>query len=537
MAGTGDGPTRNNRAASPLVAKLLKLTLFIGITGALLYGLLSLVPPQYKSVATLQIEGRAGVTVDKPVTRAMSALTSLSNIRSFVEQQALADGNNIAAASSRTGPLQRVLILLGVADDPARTPEDERALVKFGKNLSVQAGAASQTIEIGVRSFDPQEAARLANLYAQSYVAGLEVRPTSRPSDRATEQRAGEISHLRDLIVERQSKLAALRADIRLNPYSPPVRRDKNLDGAVVHGPGVERGEKVRLSLDQLSQLTAQLILAKADREQAELRATLVHDMLKADGRIERTGTVLNTGLAQKLLLRRARMEQKRSDLLIAMLPSHPQVRRLNRSLSALRVEIEAETRKAVASLDNEVLIAAAREDSLRQSLLKLKSQSMTEANVPLGARVDAERYGEQPPVAPRIEKITAMKALIAESRRQLTRAQASADKPLEEAARSTGEAISAKIISAAIVSSQPVFPKKEPITLLGMLAALVLGLVSLLFGRNERDRGAAGAGDEVSVRGESETACNLLKRDEETVRGSGRATPVVFGTRPAPQS
>ena len=448
-------------------------------------------------------------------------------LRSFLDLHSLSDDPAFNGAASRQGPLKRVLIMLGLSDDPAKIPASTRILANLQENLSIVKGTAPQTLKIAMRSINAKAAARLANQYAQNYITRLEAqnRPRSSvPSSMAmsNDAQAGLLLGLRDLLAASEARLATLRQVMRLNPFAAPA--------PMVREPAIVRETQTRgngkLTLEQLSQITAQLILARADREQAELRAKLVRDMLVDDGRIESTSSVLNSGAVQTLLLKRARMEQKRSDLSIKLLPSHPQMRRLNRELVALGFKIKGETTKAVANLENEVLIASAREDSIKLSLDEQKQTSASDGNSGQVSRPLEVQNAQPITIDPRIAQMAMIKGLLADNRRKLMMVKAQADSRSNNEQTSVKAPAKATVVSPAIASNIPVFPKKTPITLLGMLAALLLLLVSMIF----CNKGNAQARDEV----EQSNPHPHAKASKSGTKNNAEKSAMGFGAKPA---
>ena len=521
MAGYGNEQTGHEQKPPALSARLLKLGLFVGITGALLYSLLSLVQPQYRSATTLYIEGpkESSATL---VRREVKSLSSELMLRSFLDLHSLSDDPAFSGGASRQGPLKRVSIMLGLSNDPAKVPVNKRVLENLQENLSVSKGVDPQTIKIAMRSIDAKEAARLANQYAQNYIARLEAQNAPRSSTVSNDAQAGLIVGLRDKVAASEARLAILRQDMRLNPFTAPAPMAR--ESVIVREPQTQETNK--LTLEQLSQITAQLILARADREQAELRAKLVRDMLVDDGRIESTSTVLNSGVVQTLLLKRARMEQKRSDLTVKLLPSHPQMRRLNRELVALGFAIKGETTKAVANLENQVLIASAREDSIKKSLEEQKQSSASNDNGEQASRLLEVQRTQPIAIDPRIAQKEMIKGLLTDNRRKLMMVKAQADTSSKNEQTSVKVPAKATVVSPAIASSIPVFPKKKPITLLGMLAALILGLVSMIFGK----KGKVQTRDEV----EQSNTHTSAKASKSGAKNSAEKSAMDFGAKPA---
>ena len=388
MLDNGDKLVTSAKTSQGLASALAKLSVFVAITGLLLYGVLSLVKPQYRSVAQLYIEQGNGQTASRArskrlVAREMRALKSKALMNTVIANNGLVNDPEFNGSLARKGPLQRVSIMLGLSSDPLNLPQGKRLLSAFADKLGLKRGGDPQTIKIVIRSTDPEKSARLANDYAGTYISSLERRTRKvEPTPNAVRSDRSEtalILRLRNKIGTGEGELEALRYDIRAHPFKQAELLQSS-DKNIAVDPSLSAA--AQLDKEQISQLTTQFILAKADREQAELRAKLVSEMLTNTGEIHSTGTVLNAGLVQRLLIKRSRMERRVADLEVSLLPSHPQLKRLNREMAALQAQIRSEARKAVANLESEALIAAVREKSLKTSLDKLQSAAKPAATV-----------------------------------------------------------------------------------------------------------------------------------------------------------
>lgn len=367
---------------------------------------------------------------------------------------------------------------------------------------------------IAIRSSNSQKSARLANDLAGSYINMLRTRSSTQGVSDANHPQSALISTLRDKIVAGEARLASLRADLRDNPPKMPSAELAQLQGED------EAVTNVQIGKEQLSRLVSQHILAKADREEAELRAELVRDMLASTGELNSTRTVLNSGLIQKLLIKRSRMERKVADLEVTLLPSHPQLKRLHREMSALQTQIKTEAQKVVANLEDEAKIAAVRENSLKDSLAQLQNTQENTAVERRAASVASPVIADD-----RSKQLDSLQRVVGDDRLKLAALQATLTAKIERAGLSVMPLIKATIITRAVAVSVPVFPKKEPITLLGMLASFCLGLVVLLFGNKK-----AGKGGNAVDRSAFDKA---VSAKQVTPKRSGLQSAGSFGAKP----
>ncbi len=488
-SGAGAGPrgARGHRAGS-----LIRLGLFVAMTGALLYGVLSLVPPQYRSLARIYVEPVVQVEPGprrdvRLVTAQIKALRSKELIAALVEKNALTKDPDFNPELARPGLLNTLAARFGfgpeMAGSDGELAVEQRVQRAVLEAFDVRAGRMPGMITVAVRSSEPEKSARLANDLAGAYINRLNthgagkrdgLNATGRRTALTEEKR--QIKNLRESIMADEAELAALRADLRDNPVMPAVPAAQNNEAA----------SPSQIGKEQMSDLVSRHILARADRVEAELRAKLVRDMLNSTGELHGADTVLNSGLVQKLLVRRAKMERRLADLEVTLLPSHPQLKRLVREMNALKAQIRSEAQKAVVQLESEAEIALAREQSLRESLTRLQQEQRKAAPEPVS------------PVKPldgRLAQISTLETRIDENRQKLAAVRA----VLEGASAGSRAGIAglpvvrATLVARAVAAREPVFPKKRFTSLAGMLAAFVLGLLVLLVKRRKRRRASHG--------------------------------------------
>ncbi len=469
------GETRRNKSRGPS-AKLSRLGIFVVMTGTLFYGVLSLVPAQYRSVSEVSLQKQGGLS-KQLVARQMQFLGSRKMIEGFARTQKLAKDPDYNGLLKRRSPLQKAAVLLGLVADPAKSSKKNRVNRAFRKKLKITRGRTPHTIKIAVRSSSPAKSALLANLYAKAYIAELDKQVGPVQKREANMSLSRKVEDLRGKIKAQTLELEKLREELNDSPEINPSR-DNPVSGKA------ESGLPVKLSSQQLAELTARHILAKADLAQIEARAKLVHEMLESNGEIYSTSTVLNSGHVQTMLQKQARLERKISDLSVALLPSHPQMKRLNRELTGLKKQIRSEAQKAVANLDNEVVISAARERSLKESLAQQYGYQSGNAKKANSAKKTSQSHvGGGARNNPRVIEIDNLRSLLATNRLKLDVAQ----RELAQAAKIGGAyrsgAINARLVVRAVAVNDPVFPRKKPMTFIGMVAAFCLGFVYLVLG------------------------------------------------------
>lgn len=207
------------------------------------------------------------------------------------------------------------------------------------------------------------------------------------------------------------------------------------------------------LSNQQMGEVNTQLNNARALRADAEAKARLIREMLQSGKPIE-ASEVLNSELMRRLSEQRVTLRAQLAEQSSTLLGNHPRIKELKAQLGDLDTQIRDEAGKISRSLENDARIAGGRVDSLTTSLEQLKKQA-TSTN---GQDVQ-------------------LRALEREAKAQRDLLETYLAKYREANTRETIDTAptEGRIISRAIVSNTPAYPKKLPIVLIATLATLLL--------------------------------------------------------------
>ena len=309
---------------------------------------------------------------------------------------------------------------------------DEQALDAFADRLSVYQLQSSRVIAVGFQSQNPEAAAKIANRLSELYL---------------TWQQSTKLNQTK----EASNWLKVQIAELTKKVQEADVAAEKFRSSTGL----IEGSKNTSLEAQQLSELNSQIILAKAQRTEAEARADLIRRMLKEKGDVASAADVLKSNLIQRLLEQRVRVQRSLAEASVTLLPSHPRIRALNSELSDLKRQIRDEARKVVSSLQNEAQIAGAREASLRESLKELKVTT---------SKGNTNQI-----------KLRALEREL-KSNRELLESYLSRYRDASARSDQGSVPAHASIVSRAHVSSKPSFPKKGPISLLAFAAIAFLG-------------------------------------------------------------
>ena len=345
--------------------------------------------------------------------------------------------NNPAfAKDAGVSAVGRLLRSLGMGRGSERS-EEEKAANTFAEHLSVYQLAKSSVIALDYTSGDSGLAAQIANKLADVYIAWQREAALEQTKD-ATAWLSAQIDVLRPKVAEAEAAVEQFKASQGLFAGS----------------------NNVTLNAQQLSEVNSQVILAKAQKSEAEARARLIKKMLDDGGDIDATPEVLKSELIGRLIDQRVQVQRQLAELSATLLPSHPRIKQLNSELADVRGQIRDEAAKIVKSLENEAEVASAREASLRGSLNEVKTQAsgLSEAEIKL-------------------------RALEREAKAQRDLLESYLGRYRDASARHDMGAVPAQaaIVSRAHASILPSFPQRGPISLLVTVATALLALTYVL--------------------------------------------------------
>ena len=402
------------------------------------------ITPRYKSEARILIDGRENVflrpNADRAEERAAldaEAVTSQVQLvlsrdlaREIIKNNKLAERPEFDPVLQGISPLKSLLALSGIVRDPFSMTPEERVLDAYFDRLTAYAVDKSRVIVVEFQSWDPDLAARVANSIADGYLV-LQQNARQQQAKSASQWLAGEIDNLRNKVAEAESRVEDFRS------------RSSLFVGT----------NNTTLSNQQMGELNTQLNNARALKSDAETKARLIREMLQSGKPIE-ASEVLNSELMRRLSEQRVTLRAQLAEQSSTLLDNHPRIKELKAQLTDLDHQIRDEAGKISRSLDNDARIAGGRVESLIASLDQLKKQA-------------SSSNGQD----------VQLRALEREAKAQRDLLETYLAKYREATTRETIDTAPAegRIISRAIVSNMPAYPKKLPIVLIATLATLLL--------------------------------------------------------------
>jgi uncharacterized protein involved in exopolysaccharide biosynthesis/Mrp family chromosome partitioning ATPase len=414
--------------------------------GLVTFVVLSMVRPLYTSEARILIQNEESAftrpaedsnripqqqTLDEQAVQSQVQVLTSRDLALDVIRTLDLTNNPDFAKDEGVSLFRRILNRIGLRESPKSA--EERAANTFAANLEVFPLSKSSVIAVDYTSGNSSLAAKIANQLADSYIEW---------------QRNEKLDQTKDATAWLRDQIEVLRKKVEESEAAAEQFRSSQ---------GLYAGSNnVTLNAQQLSELNSQLILAKAQRSEAEARARLIQKMLDDGGDIDATPEVLKSDLIGRLIEQRVQVQRELAQLSATLLPSHPRIKQLNSELADVRQQIRDEAAKIVKGLTNEAEVASARETSLRNSLNDTKAQASGQG--------DAE---------------IKLRALEREAKANRDLLESYLARYRDASSRHDMGAVPAQaaIVSRAHASILPSFPKRGPLSLLVMVATALLAL------------------------------------------------------------
>lgn len=242
---------------------------------------------------------------------------------------------------------------LDTADDAAAQARFESDLVidTLLSHLDVSTLGRSHVLSIQVKAEDPDEAAAIANAFADAYLA---------------RQRREKIEANDEAEKFLTDRIAALRQQTEKADQAVEDYRRKN---------GLYKGANVGVTTQQLTELNTQLIVAQTAKAEAEARLGEAQTLQKTGITGESVPEVLNSPVIQSLKQQQVEAERRLADLSSSFGPQHPRILSARAEIAGIRGKLRLEIEHIIGGLRHEARTADARYQALRQNFDRLKAQ------------------------------------------------------------------------------------------------------------------------------------------------------------------
>lgn len=462
------------RAVWQRKGRILAATALVGV---LAFVGANAISPSYKSDAKLLIEPReASFSASGTASSAIEPMPDELNIASQVQLLQSVDLIKQVARDlklheraefdpdSSPSAITDFLVLFGLKSNPLELPPEERVINAFKEKLTVYQVDKSRVIGIEFTSKDPKLAAAVPNAMMAVYRSLQSGAKLDSNSD-AVRWLETEIANLRGKVSEAEKKVAEYRTSAGLMTLGT---------------------DQSSFSGKQLSDISTELARVRAERASAEATAENLRESIKAGKPTETLDAIARSESIQRLKATESQIRAQISDLSTRLLEGHPQMKALRAQLSGIREQVQAESLRVAASLDNEAAVARERETQLLAQLNTLKA--------------DTARSGEDEVGLKALEREAA-------AQRQLLETYLARYREASSRLDKDSSPADARVISTAIEPQEASFPKIVPITIVATLSTLILSAVAVMLaelfsGRALRPTGAIAR---VAVRREEE--------------------------------
>lgn len=470
-----------------------KLLVVALVMCALAFILASLMTPKYRAETHVIIETQELIftradtspNADAPILSPQGVKSQVEVMRSTDLLKKVAAKLDLAAYKefdpvANLNSIDRILILLGLENDPSEMPKDERVLDAVRKRLEVYNVDKSRVIVIQFSSKNRRLAAAVPNAIADEYIA-LQEAAKRESNSQATSWLGPEIADLTKNVKDAESKVARYRAST-----------------------GLFMGQNnTVLPTQRLSEIASELSRVQANRAASEAKAATVRAALKEGADLDTLPDVAASPLIQRLREQKVQLKSQIADLSTTLLDGHPRIKALKSQLADINAQIKVEARKVLEGIENAAQIARRREADLTQELNQLKAQSA--------------QAGEEQVELDALQRN-------ADAQRQLL--QSYMTRYREAASRENHHYLpaDARVFSRAIVPGDPYFPKKLPIVATTFIITLLLGAIFVLLRELFSGRALVAAGETRTEAGEVRMAPAPAGHAEERTRASNMA-------------
>lgn len=446
----------------------------------------NLIPPRYTAEARILLENRdsfytrpgqsaaesTGQQFDSEAVQSQVQLIMSRDLaRDAIRATGLVGNPEFDSGAGTAGLLRRIGVLIGLGAHPADRSPEERVLEKYYERLLVYPVGRSRIVAIEFTSRDPALAAKGANAIAAAYLE-LQEAAKQDTARSASTWLSTTIDPLRKRVGEAEAKVEDFRS------------RNGLLVGA----------NNTTITAQQLGDISTQLSSARAQQAEAQAKARVIRDAMKA-GRTFEIPDVANNELVRRLIEQRVTLRAQIALESRTLLPGHPRIKEINAQLADLESQIRAAAERTVRTLENEARIAGQRVDSFNAAL-----------------------EGQKKNVSTANDKDVQLRALEREARTLRDQLEQLMLRYREAVARDTHNATpaDARVISRAIEPIEPSFPKKIPIIVVTTLATFLVSLATIV-SRELLNGGPSGPPHSGSAR-----------RSPGWVGGGGAAAPPV---------
>ena len=430
------------RAVWQKKTRILVLTL---LSAATAFAVVNSITPRYRSESRILLESRENVFMraeaDKSlgdrtnmdpeaVTSQMQIILSRDLARQVIKKEKLNELPEFDPALGGMSLTRTILSLFGMARDVSALSREERTLEAFYDRLNVKAIDKSRVIGIDFSSSDPQRAANVANVIAETYLS-LQQSAKTDQTRAASSWLATEIAKMRTKVADAEAKVEAYRSRSNLFVGS----------------------NNTSLPNQQLTEINSQIAAARGQKADLEARARQLRALVRSGKPID-SSDIANSESMRRLTEQGNVLRSQLAEQSTTLMNQHPRIKELRAQIAEIERAKRAEGDRLARQLENDAKVAGDRLQTLTASLDQVKKM--------------ASHTNEQD---------VELRALERDAKSQRELLESYLVKYSEASARDNINAAppEARIISRASPAIKPSYPKKAATVLIAAFAAFVL--------------------------------------------------------------
>lgn len=237
--------------------------------------------------------------------------------------------------------------------DPAAAAraEFDDVVTAVKETFDINRVGSTYLLEITATNWDAEKAALLANTLSQVYL------------DNQLDTKYDATRRAQDWLDERVTQL---REEVRIAESRVEAHRART---------GLLSAEGSTLTEQAIRDTNSQLLAAQSDLAEKRARLQNVNNQITAGGGVDTIVEALNSPAVNDLRRQQTELIQRKAVLQTRYGERHPDIQRVKNEEADLERQINAELRRIVSSLEQDVLIARERVSSLQGSLNSYKSE------------------------------------------------------------------------------------------------------------------------------------------------------------------
>ena len=435
---------------------LLRRWLVILVTALTVVALATVVAftltPKYTSSAVILLDpaSRKNLGVNFPgvdeqadaamVSSQIAILTSLNFLGRVAEQEKL--GQSRSAPSFSLGNWIRGLLWWNASqDDEAELGNAGGAAARFSPEVLAGIGmlrnvmtvtqvGTAPIMSITVTTTDPELAARLANAVADAYIVD-QLESRFEAARRASSWLTDRLQNLREQLRASEEAVARFRADNNLVSVNAKT-----------------------LNEQQLSEISAELVQIQTEAAAKLAKYEQAQQLIQSGGKVETIPDVMQSPVISDLRAKLATTAAREADLVSRYGERHPMVVNVRAERGQYERMISAEIQRVVANLKNDYDVARSRADAMAANVAAASGQASTENALTVKLR-ELERDAQ------------ANRTLYETFLQQAKLTSEQSEVTLKDA----------RIITPALPSNVPSFPKKPLFVFIGAALGVMIGV------------------------------------------------------------